>query len=88
MVWRRLNLILTTKHALRLSCALVHVYSCGNRNGLTYHQVDVESVASVRGMIPTSKQRRMDLYSVLDRWFGNTFEQHDLFVKGQKGKVE
>jgi len=27
----------------------------------------VESVASVRGMIPTSKQRRTDLYSVLDR---------------------
>ena len=24
---------LTTKHALRLSCALVHIYSCGNRNG-------------------------------------------------------
>ena len=34
MVWRRLNLILTTKHALRLSCALVHIYSCGNRNAL------------------------------------------------------
>ena len=36
MVWRRLNLILTTKHALRLSCALVHIYSCGNRNALGY----------------------------------------------------
>ena len=26
--------LLTTKHALRLSCALVHIYSCGNRNAL------------------------------------------------------
>ena len=28
----------------------------------------MESVENVRGMIPTSKQRRTDLYSVLDRW--------------------
>ena len=57
---------------------------------LTYsnYQVDVESVASVRGMIPTSKQRRTDLYSILDRWFDDHFELHDLFVKGQRGKVE
>ena len=52
-------------------------------------QVDVDSVGSVRGMIPTSKQRRSDLYSVLDRFsVANTFEQFDFISKGLKGREE
>ena len=40
-------------------------------------------------MIPTSKQRRSDLYSVLDRCsVANTFEQFDFISKGLKGREE
>jgi len=38
---------------------------------IVYAEVDVESVSSVRGMIPISTQRRGDLYSVLDRAKGD-----------------
>jgi len=38
---------------------------------IVYAEVDVESVSSVRGMIPISMQRRSDLYSVLDRAKGD-----------------
>ena len=49
----------------------------------------MDSVGSVRGMIPTSKQRRSDLYSVLDRFsVANTFEQFDFISKGLKGREE
>ena len=47
----------------------------------------MESVASVRGMIPTSKQRRTDLYSVLDRWLEKPLDSCRLVCKRSKGEA-
>ena len=43
------------------------VAKAGEGEEIVYAEVDVESVASVRAMVPTSLQRRGDIYTVVDR---------------------